>query len=287
MADNQPWSQRLEEFLVVEPVGEDRFTARLDSFGGLILGCATLAVARTCPDRALHSLHAYFVRRVPDDRPVDLVVERLRDGRRFALRRLQIRLEGQLLFELVASFATPGDGVDYQDAVLDPETPKPEDLPTEEEIARAEGWKTGEPGPLGGALEWRWIGGTPWRPAAPGSHSRYRAWVRPRFPLPPERALQAAALAFLSDYHSHMSVARKLGAHFEPFNFTSLDQVLWVHRDLPWNDWWLLTTESDIGHAGRALTRRLLHSRDGRLVASMAQEQLIPGAAISQPERLS
>jgi acyl-CoA thioesterase-2 len=88
--------------------------------------------------------------------------------------------------------------------------------------------------------------------------------------------MHKAALAFLSDYHSHFSVARKLGAHFEPTGFTSLDQVLWIHRDLLWDDWWHLTTERDVAHAGRALTRRLLHTRDGRVVASMAQEQLLP-----------
>ena len=52
--------------------------------------------------------------------------------------------------------------------------------------------------------------------------------------------------------------------------------LLWLHRDLPWDDWRLITTESDVGCSGRALTRRLVHARDGRLVATMAQEALIP-----------
>ena len=130
-------------------------------------------------------------------------------------------------------------------------------------------------GPIGGPLEWRWIG-IPWRLDAAAASSRYRGWVRPRFPLPRDRALNTAALAYLSDYHSHFSVARKLGGHFEPVGYTSLDQVLWLHRDRFWDDWWLLSTESDVAHAGRAFTRRVLHARDGQLVASMAQEQLIP-----------
>jgi acyl-CoA thioesterase len=75
--------------------------------------------------------------------------------------------------------------------------------------------------------------------------------------------------------HSHLSVALRLGGHFEPTGYTSLDQVLWVHRQDPWNDWRLLTTVSDIAYAGRAWTRRMLHARDGRLLASMAQEQWI------------
>jgi acyl-CoA thioesterase len=43
-----------------------------------------------------------------------------------------------------------------------------------------------------------------------------------------------------------------------------------------WDEWWLLASESEIAHAGRATTRRRLFSRDGRLVASMMQEQLLP-----------
>ena len=54
------------------------------------------------------------------------------------------------------------------------------------------------------------------------------------------------------------------------------DLHLPLHRDLPWDDWRLITTECDVAHGGRALSRRMLFTPDGRLVASMAQEQLIP-----------
>ena len=269
----------LADALRIEPLRDGVFSARLDGFGGVTLGCATLAAARTCEDKALHSLHMYFLRPVPTEQPVELAVERLRDGRRFAHRRVQVRAESRLCCELMASFAATAGGVDYQEVHVDPAAPQPHDLPSEEEIARVEGWTDDEPGPLGGALEWRWIGGTPWRTATVDGHSRYQAWVWPRFPLPPDRALHAAALAFLCDYHSHMVVARKLGSNFEPVGYASLDQALWIHRDAFWDDWWLLTSESDVAHAGRALTRRVVHSRDGRLTASMIQEQLIPGAS--------
>jgi acyl-CoA thioesterase-2 len=76
-----------------------------------------------------------------------------------------------------------------------------------------------------------------------------------------------------------MPVARRLGARFEPLGYTSLDQSLWLHRDEPWDDWRLLTSVSDVAHGGRAFTRRTLHARDGRLLASMAQEQLVPFGA--------
>jgi acyl-CoA thioesterase-2 len=270
------WQQPLEEVLVVEEVGEDRFRANLDGFGGVTIGCATVAASRTCAERALSSFHTYFLRPVPTDRPVELAVERIRDGRRLAHRRVQFLAGDKLCGELVASFAAPGEGAEFGDARMDPATPGPDDLPTEDDVARGEGWTVGEPGPIFGPLEWRFVAGVPWRPVGQGEPTLYSAWVRPRFQLPPERALHHGAIAFLSDYHSHMSVARRMALVGPPVGFASLDQAVWLHRDLPWDDWRLITTECDVAHGGRALSRRMLFARDGRLVASMAQEQLIP-----------
>ena len=274
-AEPQPWARPLTQVLELEPAGPDRFTTRLDGFGAITLGCATLAAALST-DRVLHALHAWFLRPVSPERPAGIAVERVRDGRRFAQRRITVKSGDQLVCEALASFTTAAPGLDAQDDVLEAAVTPPEALPTEQEVARTEGWDLTGPGPLGGPLEWRWIDGTPWRLDGPAARSRYRAWVRPRFPLPAERAWHAAALAFLADYHSHMSVARWLGAFTAPVGYTSLDQSLWLHRDLAWDDWWHLTTEAVVAHAGRALTRRSLHTRDGRLVATMVQEQLIP-----------
>jgi acyl-CoA thioesterase-2 len=275
MPDERPWDRPLTEIFEIEPAGEAAFTTRLHGFGGVTLGCATLAAARTCEGRSLSSLHTYFLRPVPIDRPITLRVERLRDGRRFSHRRVELCENDQLFFEVIASFVAPGAGAEYQEA-RPVQVPAPDDLPTEEKIAQEEGWRRGEPGPLFGPLEWRWVAGTPWRAPAAGSPSRYCGWVRPRSPLPKDSAWGAAALAFLSDYHSHFPVARRLGGPFEPWGYTSLDQSLWVHRDIAWDTWLLLVTESEVAHAGRALTRRQLFASDGRLVASMMQEQLVP-----------
>lgn len=265
----------LKDILTLEDAGVDAFTATLPGFGAVTLGCATLAAAKTCDDRALHSSHAYFLRPVPTDHPVQLTVERLRDGRRFALRRVQIKHEDRLLFEMTASFASPADGAEHQDAVADLSIPPPDALATEDEIGREEGWTPNEPSPLWGPFEMRWPQ-IPWRVERADTPSRYATWVRPRTAMPRDRGMNAAAIAYLSDYHSHMATARNLGAHFEPWGYASLDQIIWVHRDLHWDDWRLFMTECDIASGGRALTRRALYTRDGLLVASMAQEQLIP-----------
>lgn len=268
--------QPFEELLRLEPRGDGVFTTVLEgfqglSFGGETLGCATLAAARTCEDRPLHSLHACFLRRVPAGVPIELRVERLSDGRRLARRRVSIEDGGRLLCEFLMSFAAPSPGFEHQDASVDPAIPQPEELPSDTEVAEAEGWEFWGPG----ALELRWVG-SPWRPEPTGEPSRYVSWARSRWPLPADRGLHVAAVAFLSDHHSHWPVARRRGSDFEPMGYTSLDTIVWMHRDLPWDDWRLLVSESDVSHAGRALTRRQLYTRDGRLVASMAQEALIP-----------
>lgn len=275
MTDAESDSTPLAELLRSEPAGDGIFRALLPGFGGVTLGCATLLAARTSA-LSLHSLHVYFLRPVPVDRPAELVVSRMRDGRRFAHRRVEVRDGERVCCELVASFAAPADGAEYQEPSQGPAMPPPEELPSEDELAQREGWDPEERGPIGSALQWRFVGESPWRSENIQQSSVYRGWVRPRVPLPDDPALHAAALAFLADMHSHLGVARRLGAHFEPTAYTSLDQALWVHRDERWNDWRLLTTISDVAHGGRAWTRRTLHARDGRLVASMAQEQWIP-----------
>jgi acyl-CoA thioesterase-2 len=274
----RPW----QEIFEARPFGDGRLAARLSGFGGDTLGVATLAAARSCPERELHSLHSYFLRPVPIDRDVEIHVEHVRDGRRLAMRRVQLRDGELLLFELHASFAAEGSGLAYQETRPDPGLPGPDALPDEEEVARQDGIEPGEPGPLFGPLEWRWLGAPPWRDPKPGTPSRYDAWVRPRGPIPvQDRALQAAVLAFTSDYHSHLSVARILGGFFEPVGYVSLDQVLWLHHAPPWDDWWLMSTWSDVACAGRALTTRKLFGAGGHLVASMAQEALLPD--VGQP----
>jgi len=263
-------SPTLEDVLRLEPDGEDRFRARLPGFGGVTLGCATLAAARST-DLALDSLHVYFLRAVPTSEPALLRVTRIRDGRRFAHRRVEVCEGERVCCELTASFTAPAEGASFQEPSGAPAVPSPEDLPAEEELTPEQR----QTRPLAGSFAWRYVDGNPARSAAT---SRYLGWARPRAPLPKERALHAAALAFLSDMQSHMPAARRLGGPFEPFGYTSLDQVLWVHQEEPWDDWRLVTSVCDVAQGGRTFTRRTVHARDGRLLASMAQEQLLPQA---------
>jgi len=270
----RPAHPPLAEMLAVERVGEGEFVTTLadyggGSFGGDTLGRLVLAAARTCEGREIHSLHSYFLRPAPAGVPIAIRVEGLKEGRRLAHRRVELSHDGRLLCEMTASFTSLGEGIAFQDATSDP-VPPPEDLPSEADRARAEGWSDWAPGPL----EWRWVG-SPFEPVKPDEPSHWSGWVRPAAPLPADPALHFAALAFLSDFFSHWAIARRLAFDPSPTWLVSLDHALWAHRPVRWDEWWLIRTTSDVCHAGRALTRREVFARDGRLLASVAQEALV------------
>lgn len=55
----------------------------------------------------------------------------------------------------------------------------------------------------------------------------------------------------------------------------SLDHALWFHRDFRADEWLLYAQDSPSMSGARGLTRGLIYSLDGRLVASVAQEGLL------------
>lgn len=55
----------------------------------------------------------------------------------------------------------------------------------------------------------------------------------------------------------------------------SLDHALWFHRDARVDDWLLYSMDSPSAQGSRGMTRGLIYTRDGTLVASVAQEGLM------------
>jgi acyl-CoA thioesterase-2 len=272
-------SERPTDFaslLTLAPAGEDAFSATLHDygdgrgFGGDLLGRALLAARRTAdPARRLCSFHALFLRPGPAGQPVQIEVERVKEGRRISQRRARLGVGGKAICELVATFAAASAGPSYQEPSA-PEVPAPDALPSDVEVARAEGmeWRPGE-------VEWRWVE-RGWYATEPGESSLWRAWARPRRPMPDDPGLHEAALAYLSDFGSHWSVVRRLGDAFDFERFASLDQGLWVHRPVRWDDWWLVVNHSDVALDGHTFTRRQIFDAQGRLLASGSQEGLHP-----------
>jgi acyl-CoA thioesterase-2 len=55
----------------------------------------------------------------------------------------------------------------------------------------------------------------------------------------------------------------------------SLDHAVWFHRDFRADEWLLYVQDSPSAEGARAFCRGSIYSRDGVLVASVAQEGLI------------
>lgn len=275
-------------FFALERVGDDRFRAHFEIrdewdeqsslFGGSILGFAAAASAETCPERPLASLHMYFLRGVPYGESVDFVVERVRDGRRVAHRQVDVVAQGRLASRIVLLYAAAESGRPDLFGRRDMSgLAAPESLPSYNDVVQADGEEPWWYSPI----EWR-FDGRPWE-VSPDAAARHGGWVRPFLALPDTPGRHAAATVFLSDALSHWPVARVLGGHHDPGAFTSLDTAVWLHRDEPWRDWRYIESDCEVGHGGRGFSRRCLYARDGRLLATMVQEALIPGG--SQVER--
>jgi acyl-CoA thioesterase-2 len=67
---------------------------------------------------------------------------------------------------------------------------------------------------------------------------------------------------------------RAIGTNFgdAEMQVASLDHALWFHRPFRFDEWLLFVFDTETVAAGRGLSRGSVYSRDGRLVASIAQE---------------
>jgi len=267
--------ERLEENLFR---GQSRDIGSPHVYGGQVLGQALSAATRTVTDRAAHSLHAYFLRPGDKQAPVVYEVERIRDGGSYTTRRVVAIQHGQPIFNMAASFKVDEDGREHQCPM--PDVPGPEGLPNVTELGKQA--LADIPDKLSRFLQWqRPVEFRPVQPTHP-LHPKpappvRQIWIRADGPLPNDPALHKVLFAYTSDYSL-------LGTALLPHGWTfsqgtiraaSLDHAMWFHRDFRLDEWLLYAMESpNLGH-GRGFSRGNLFTRDGKLVASVAQEGMI------------
>jgi len=95
--------------------------------------------------------------------------------------------------------------------------------------------------------------------------------------LPSDPALHRVLLAYASDYSLLGTALLPHALTFAHGNVraASLDHAMWFHRDFRMDEWLLYSMDSPITSHGRGFSRGNLFTRDGRLVASVAQEGMI------------
>ncbi len=238
------------------------------TFGGQVAGQALVAAERTVEPRfQVHSLHGNFLRPGNPKLPTVFLIDRVKDGRSFCMRRVSGVQEGETIFAMSASFHVPEEGLEHQDSM--PEVPGPEGLP--------------DPRSSGDPDDGLWFGHEwgDWdlrlvpdeHSASPGMASRQRVWMRHHQPLPDDPVLHICALAYMSDM-TLLDSAKVAHRGQETAN-ASLDHAMWFLRPFRADEWLLYDQTSPSAGFGRALTQGRIFTREGRLAAAVVQEGLM------------
>lgn len=268
-----------DDILNIDQVGEDLFEGATPPgafaaagpaiYGGQLVAQALIAAGRTAPDKLRHSLHAYYARPGDITQPVTYEVVRVRDGRSFSTRQVTARQKGAVVLLFIASFKHPEAGPAHQGRM--PEAPSPDD-----------------PDINTGRLFWDvpTMGGAPMElrrvvplalPAPAGHPPVQRFWFRAKAPIAGGEAVQAAALAYISDI---ALLATSMLPHGDVFAAgrgvsSSLDHSLWFHRPTDVGEWHLFDQASLSADDARGLALGSIWRADGTLVATAAQEGLM------------
>lgn len=246
-------------------------------FGGQVLAQALVAATRTVPEsRIVHSMHGYFLRPGDVEQPITFSVDRIHDGRSFSTRRTQCYQSGEPILSMIASFQDRDPGLEHSDTM--PEgLPDPESLPSTAEVLGgskhpvAQFWSTQR------AFDIRHVQSPVYFPGD-GEHSTKQAvWMKAIGRLPDDPNLHRAALAYASDYSILEPIMRAHGVAWGTpgLKAASLDHAMWWHRDGRVDEWLLYEQESPVALGGRGLSFGRIFSRDGTLLATVAQEGMV------------
>jgi acyl-CoA thioesterase II len=278
--------EQLVNLLTLEKLSEGRYlgsnymTPWKRVFGGQVLGQSLHAAYQTVPqDRIAHSMHGYFILTGDIEQPIEYEVDIVRDGGSFTTRRVVAIQKGKAIFVMSASFQKQQEGFDHQITipnVLPPEVLLPDydqikDLqysdpmlykrltiihPNAIEFRPVENYYTGN------------INAT-----KPYRHVWFKAKEKATYDI----RMQHQLLAYASDYNllttaviPHLEEAKNANLFY-----ASLDHAIWFHREFNIDEWLLYATDSPSASNSRGLSRGSIFTKDGILIASVAQEGLI------------
>lgn len=252
--------------------GKSRVTPHGRVFGGQVLAQSLVAASRTLsPERVPHSMHGYFLRPGDAQQGITFSVDRIHDGRSFSTRRTQAFQDGLPIFSMIASFQDADPGLEHQAAMPDG-IPDPESLPNLE-AALIESHPMTRDLFLDRPVELRHVP-SPIYVTLDEASPHQAVWMRIRSRLPDDPLIHRATLAYLSDLTIQEPILRAHGVTWARpgLKVASLDHAMWWHRFGRVDEWILYVQESPSARGGRGLATGRIYSRDGVLLASVAQE---------------
>jgi acyl-CoA thioesterase-2 len=261
----------LEEILDLEEVAADVWRGRTpensgrpDIFGGQVAAQALRAATHTVdPTHLVNSVHCSFLRRGRPDLPVDSHVERLRAGRTYSSRRVDVYQDGKIIFTMVASFHLPEPGPEVDLTV-------PSVVPGPDELASPTGFGLWSP-----PVEMRMV---------PTESPEVRWWGRVASPFPADPSLHQCGLLYASDLHAGGAAMAAVGTPMVPppsesgqrtGNFGSLDHCFWFHRVPRVDQWFLCEVRSLQVRDSRGLVHGAIFDEDGLHLATFSQEMFL------------
>lgn len=284
--ENDPQSlvNALAHLLTVELIDTDLYLGRQQvggqgrMFGGQVIAQALQAAQHTVGAKPAHSIHAYFIAPGDETAPLVLSISRDHDGRSFASRRVTASQHGRPILNMMASFQTNESGLEHQDGM--PDVPGPEGLISEASYWAERADKLPErakfhllrPRPI----EIRMVTHRSlFRPKK--QEPRQASWFRTVAPLGDDPDLHRAILAYASDMSllSTCTLPHEVSWMTGNLQSASLDHAVWFHDEFRADDWLLYVTDSPRAKGARGFNRGQIFTRDGRLIASTAQEGLI------------
>jgi acyl-CoA thioesterase-2 len=262
-----PRASTLEELLDLEELDRDLYRAHNPQrpftphlYGGQVAAQALRAAAMTVPEgRHPHSLHGYYLRSGEADHPTIMQVTRDRDGRSFSARHVVALQRGEAIFTALASFHVDEESGDFPGILLPTDIPGPDDVSER---------STGNEDVM---YELR-----PVHREAQVDHGQWEIarcfWARTREPVSDDRVLHACGVVYLSDFSTGFA---ELDVKGLPRGGTSLDHVVHFHRPVRIDDWLFMELEPVSAAGARGVYRGSVHDRDGRLGATLVQENLM------------
>lgn len=256
--------------LRLREVGVDQYEAdHVDTghtvvFGGQLLAQSIAAACRGHEDKTIKTLHTVFARAGSPQRPVEIAVDRMHNGRALASCTVTIR-QGERLCarSMVLLTSDEPDFIrhtdQYESSLLPPETLRRTSPDTGWDVHIAEGADIRDPQATG--------------PAELDVWTRFRG-------APADPMLAQAMLAYASDGYligaamrPHHGVGQDL-AH-KTISTGVLSHTITFHEPWPPDEWLLMSHRSPYAGRGRSYGRADVFSEAGRLVASFVQDSMI------------
>jgi acyl-CoA thioesterase-2 len=182
---------------------------------------------------------------------------------------------GEPIFNLSASFHKFEEGVSHQSQM--PIVPNPLSLPTLKE--RVAPWEDqlGDWNARLRPLDLRYVDPPTMEIYDQPREPKQRVWVKADGELPDDLLLHACVVTYASDMTLLDSVMlpHKLSWINKNLMVASIDHVMWFHRPIRADQWFLYDQDSPTAYGARAFARGQIYASDGTLAVSVAQEGLL------------